>query len=307
MNGTQPPHPSSPGERKVAFALLAFVPAMFAANMLVARAVEGHVPPVALAFWRWAGVFLLLAPVTLRPLWQARAAALREWRDLLVLGALGMGVCGAFVYIGAATTTATNIGLIYAASPVLIVLLAARLGGERLAWRQVAGVVLSLAGVLALILRGDPDVLLHLAFVPGDLWIATAAASWAIYVVLLRYRPTALEPNLRLAAIALAGLIVLAPFHLAEALAGDVPKPDLVTIGAMAIVAIVPGWGAYTGYARLQRTLGPGVASLVMYLSPLWTAALAWLLLGERLAAYHVVGAVLVLAGVFLATRKAGP
>ncbi|MSO81531.1 MAG: DMT family transporter [Alphaproteobacteria bacterium] len=279
---------------------------MFAANMLVARAVEGHAPPVDLAFWRWASVFVLLAPVTDRPLWQVRVAALREWRDLLVLGALVMGVCGAFVYIGASTTTANNIGLIYAASPALIVLLAARPGGERLARRQLVGVALSLAGVLVLIMRSDPDVLLRIAFVPGYLWIAAAATYWAIYVVLLHYRPTALKHNLRLAAIALAGLVVLAPFHLVEALAGDVPKLDLVTIGAVVIVAVVPGWGAYTGYARLQRTLGPGVASLVMYLSPLWTAALAWVLLGEQLAAYHVVGAALVLAGVFLATREAG-
>ncbi|MGE0254149.1 MAG: DMT family transporter [Alphaproteobacteria bacterium] len=291
------------GEREIALALLFLVPGMFATNIVVARAVEGHVPPVALAFWRWAGVFVLLAPVTLGPLWRARTQALREWRDLLVLGTLGMGICGAFVYIGARTTTATNIGLIYAAAPVLIVVLAARLGGERLGRRQLAGTMLSLVGVLVLVLRGDPDVLLHLAFVPGDLWVAVAAASWGLYSVLLRYRPTALAPPVRLAAITLAGLAVLAPFHLGEALSGDVPHLDAATIGAVVLVAVVPGWGAYTGYARIQRALGVGLTSLVLYLSPLWATALAWLLLDEHLAAYHVAGAVLVLVGVFMATR----
>ena len=71
--------------------------------------------------------------------------ALREWKDLLVLGALGMGVCGAFVYIGADTTSATNIGIIYAASPILIVLLARIFYGELLDLLQGAGVLLSLA------------------------------------------------------------------------------------------------------------------------------------------------------------------
>ncbi|MBM3560986.1 MAG: EamA/RhaT family transporter, partial [Alphaproteobacteria bacterium] len=70
MNG--PPSSRVLGEREIAFALLLIVPGMFATNIVVARAVGDHVPPIALAFWRWAGVFVLLAPVTIGPLWQAR-------------------------------------------------------------------------------------------------------------------------------------------------------------------------------------------------------------------------------------------
>ena len=114
-----------------AYALMAVTPAMFAANMLTARATAGEFPPIALAFWRWLAAFALLAALVGRPLWTERRALLAEWRDLLVLGALGMGVCGAFVYLGAATTTATNIGLIYACSPVLIICSAARWGAKR--------------------------------------------------------------------------------------------------------------------------------------------------------------------------------
>src|SRR3546814_1588308 len=88
--------------------------------MLVARATHDLFPPVALAFWRWTATLALLLPFTAAALWRHRYDVLREWRDILVLGALGMGVCGAFVYIAADTTSATNIGLIYAASPILI-------------------------------------------------------------------------------------------------------------------------------------------------------------------------------------------
>src|SRR3546814_17212068 len=107
--------------------------------MLVARATHDLFPPVALAFWRWTATLALLLPFTAAALWRHRYDVLREWRDILVLGALGMGVCGAFVYIAADTTSATNIGLIYAASPILIVALARVFYGERVTLRQRSG------------------------------------------------------------------------------------------------------------------------------------------------------------------------
>jgi drug/metabolite transporter (DMT)-like permease len=161
-------------ERQIALALLFVAPALFASNMLMARATHDLIPPVALAFWRWTATLVLLLPFTAGALLRHRRDIAREWRDFAVLGALGMGVCGAFVYIGADTTTATNIGLIYAASPILIVLFVRFGYGEPLGRLQGLGVALSLAGVLAVVCRGDPHVLLGLRFSVGDLWILAA-------------------------------------------------------------------------------------------------------------------------------------
>src|SRR3546814_5261353 len=127
--------------------------------MLTARATHDLFPPVALAFWRWAATFALLLPFAGAALWRHRRDILSEWLDVLVLGALGMGVCGAFVYVGADTTSATNIGLIYAASPILIVVLARVFYREPLTPLQGAGALLSLAGVVAIVARGDlPEI-----------------------------------------------------------------------------------------------------------------------------------------------------
>ena len=126
-------------ERQIALALLFIVPVFFTTNQLVARAVHETIPPVGLAFWRWTLAFVILLPFTARPLWRHRADIRREWRDLLALGILGMCFCGAFVYIGAQTTTAINIGLIYGASPVAIVALAAIVYGEQLTPAKIIG------------------------------------------------------------------------------------------------------------------------------------------------------------------------
>lgn len=285
-------------------ALLLVCPAMLASNMLVARFTHDLVPPVALALGRWGLSLLLLLPFTGSLLWRHRAQVGREWRGLLVLGGLGMGVCGAFVYIGADSTTATNIGLIYAASPILI-LLFARFGfGERLAARQVVGVVICLLGVLLIIARGDPANLWQLRFTAGDLWILTATVAWAGYSVLLRYRPGGLPARLRFTAICLAGVVVLLPAWAMELGQGVVPVFNGTTLAAMVFLAVVSSLGAYQAYARIQRSLGAGPTGLVMYLVPIYNSALAWLLLGEQLHGYHLLGALAVLPGIWLATRR---
>jgi drug/metabolite transporter (DMT)-like permease len=290
--------------RTLGVALLLVVPVMFSVNQLVARAVHDFFPPFALAFWRWAGAGLVMLAFTGGRLWRQRRIVRREWPELAGLGFLGMFVCGAFVYIGGQTTTATNIGLIYAMTPVAIIAIGGAFYGERLATMQKAGVALALLGVLAIICKGDPGVLLGLAFTAGDLWIATAATCWAIYSVLLARRHSALGLAERFTAICLGGALILAPFTLWEAVQGEIAPLDLRSIAVVALVVLVPSLGAYQGYALVQRALGPGVAGLVAYLSPVYNAGLAWALLDEVPQWFHLAGAALVLPGIYLATRR---
>lgn len=285
-------------------ALLLIVPVLFSANQLVARAVHDFFPPFSLAFWRWSVAGLIMLAFTGGRLWRQRRAVAREWPDLLGLGFLGMFVCGAFVYIGGRTTTATNIGLIYAMTPVAIIAIGGLAYGERLAAMQKAGVALALLGVLAIIVQGDPAVLFALAFTAGDLWIASAATCWALYSVLLARRHSALAMAERFTAICLGGALILAPFTVWEALEGQVAPFDLRSVLVVALVVLVPSLGAYQGYALLQRALGTGVAGLVAYLSPVYNAGLAWALLGEVPQWFHLAGAALVLPGIYLATRR---
>lgn len=291
-------------EARLAGILLYVAPAMFCTNMLVAKATADIVPPIALAFLRWGATFLLLLPLVGPRLWHRRAAIRREWLDLLILGALGMGVCGAFVYIAADTTTATNIGLIYSTAPVFITLLAWAIYGESASGWQVLGVGLSLLGVVTIVCRGDIDVLINFAFTSGDIWIVTSMIAWAVYSVLLRHRPSEMGISTRFGAIVLGGLVVLAPFTLWESLVlGEVPAFTWETLKWVALLSIVASFGAYQVYAFVQKTLGAGRTSLLMYLMPVYNVGLAWVLLGEQPQSYHWIGAALVLPGLMLATK----
>ena len=289
--------------RRLAWILLLLSPAFFGVNILMARYAT-FVPPNALALGRWLVVAALLLPFAWPHLNAHRHALAREWPDLLLFGALGMWICGAFVYIGGRTTPALNIGLIYAASPILVLALGRVLYREPLTVPRLAGIVLCLAGVATVFAKGRIDNLLAVHFTEGDLWIATASACWGIYSVLLKHRPSALDPLTRLCAIAFADSLVLVPFAIGEAVLWAPPDlGDWRTWAIWIVLGVVPGVGAYGAYSFCVKELGPSTSSLSMYLGPPYVGLMAWAALGEAPQWYHLLGALLVLPGLYLATR----
>ncbi|HRO60889.1 MAG TPA: DMT family transporter [Burkholderiaceae bacterium] len=295
----------SPDRRRSLARFLLFVtPALWAANYVVARAAVGVIEPHALAFFRWLVALLVMLPIAWPALSRHWPAWRREWPQLLVLGALGMWICGAFVYIGARTTTGTDIGLIYAVSPVLIAVASAYWFGDRLSARQTVGLAVAVAGVLLILLKGSPAALLALHFTVGDLWVVAAASSWTVYSILLQAWRSVLDPFARLAAITFGGLLVLLPFTIAEAAVLGPSSFDPRSVGLILAAALLPGFAAYQAYSFMQKELGPARTGLVMYLGPPYAAAATWLLLGEVPAWYHWVGTALLLPGIWLATSR---
>jgi len=284
--------------------LLWVVPLLWSSNYVIARLAADVIAPHALAFGRWLLAALILLPWMGRGLWRQRAVLRAEWPHLLVLGVLGMYVCGAWVYQAGRSTSSTNIALIYAATPMAIAAASAWALGERLSRAQWAGVVLALAGLLFVIAKGDPARLLQVQFVPGDAWITACAVSWTAYSVLLKRWPSRLSPGERLVAIIGGGLLVLAPATLAEALLAPTPPFGAGALGLVVLAAVLPGVLSYGAYSLLQRELGASRTAMMLYLAPVYGALLAWLVLGELPGWYHAVGAALILPSIWLATRR---
>jgi drug/metabolite transporter (DMT)-like permease len=215
-----------------------------------------------------------------------------------------MWICGAFVYIGGRSTSAINIGLLYGAAPVLIAVASALWLRERFGPLQVAGSALALAGMVHILVRGHWPSLLALRLNPGDLWVAVAVLCWAAYSILLRAWPSAFGPLARLTLIACGGILVLVPAAAWEALAWLPSEVSWKSAALILAAALLPGAGAYGAYSIMQRSLGAARVGIVLYLGPLYSAALAWLVLGERIEGFHVIGALLILPGIWLATGR---
>jgi drug/metabolite transporter (DMT)-like permease len=289
---------------RLALALLWVVPLVWSSNYLIARAAAGVIQPHTLALARWSLAFALMLPLAWRGLAKDGAPWLREeWRQLVVLGALGMWVCGAFVYIGGQTTSSTNMALIFAATPIAIALVGAALLKERMHASQIAGVALALVGLLFVIARGDPRNLLAVRFTAGDGWVLAAGLSWTAYSVLLKAWPSRLGPAERLVAITAGGIVVLLPFTVLEwALLPPLPF-SAKAAGLVVAAAVLPGIVAYQAYSFMLRELGAGKTALVLYLGPVYAAFTAWALLGEPPQWFHAVGAALILPSIWVATR----
>lgn len=290
--------------QRLALVLLWFAPALWTVNYLVARTAPGVVQPHVLALARWAlagGILVFLARHELR---RERAHLWHAGWQYLVLGALGMLVCGGWVYMGAQTTTAMNIALIYAASPVLIALGAVVWLGERFSWRQALGVVVALAGVFHVVVKGQWLQLAQVQWVAGDGWIVAAMVAWAAYALLQKKWASPLGATARLAAICVGGVLVLAPFALWEWQQPERPAWGWKATGLAVTAGLIPGLAAYWSYGFAQRVLGASRVAATLYLGPLYGGLTAWLVLGEPMGWHHLGGAGLILPGIWLASRQ---
>ena len=248
--------------------LIWVTPAFWSVNYLVARSAPGIIEPHALALGRWALAGLILAFIARSELWRERRSTLAHGWRYLVLGALGMLVCGAWVYQGAQTTTAMNIALIYAASPVLIALGAVIWLGERFSWRQALGVAVAMAGVFHVVVKGQWLSLGQVQWVTGDGWILLAMVSWAAYALLQKKWSTPLGSTARLAAICMGGVIVLLPFSIWEYLQADRPAWTMQATWLVVAAGLLPGIGAYWAYGFSQKVLGASRVAASLYLGP---------------------------------------
>ena len=284
--------------------LMWVTPALWSVNYIVARTAPGIIEPHALALGRWALAGVILALIARSELWRERHSTLaHSWR-YLVLGALGMLVCGAWVYQGAQTTSAMNIALIYAASPVLIALGAVVWLGERFSWRQGLGVVMAMAGVFHVVVKGQWLALSQVQWVAGDGWIVLAMVSWAAYALLQKKWSSPLGATARLAAICMGGVLVLLPFSIWEYQQADRPAWTFQATVLVVAAGLLPGIGAYWAYGFSQKVLGASRVAASLYLGPLYGGLAAWIVLGEAMGWHHVMGAALILPGIYLASRQ---
>lgn len=303
---TGPAHGTPPG-RLVAvlpYLLIALAALCWSGNHVLGRAIAGHVPPLAISTVRWAVPTLLLLPFAARH-WGRDAPLVRaHWKLLAFLALTGGAAFGTLQYVGLMYTTAINVSVLNSLAPVLIAASGALLFRDRLAASQAVGIAVSLAGVLAIVARGDPAALAHLSFNWGDLIIVFNMALWGVYSACLRLRPKIHWTSFMVVLGALSCLMTL-PFWIAEHTSGFRLQPTLLTAGALAYVSLLPSLVAYTAWTRGVELIGPNRAGAMLHLIALYSAILAGLLLGERLQPYHFLGFALILAGVFLAARRA--
>ena len=289
--------------RLQALSLLALSSLLWAGNWVTGRALRDAFDPVTLNFWRWLLATAVLAPLALPGLRGKWPLVRRHAGILLLLSLTGVAVFHSLVYLGLRTTTTVNAVLLNSSIPLFILLCSWILEREHASARQVAGMLVSLAGILTILSRGAPASLLHLELHAGDAWILLAMPFWGVYSVLLRRRPAALGGLEFLFVISAAGVLMLAPAAAAIQLQAPRPAPGEAAVLGVVYVALGASVLAYICWNRGVAVVGANVAGFTVHLLPAFGTLLAILLLGESFATFHAIGIAIILAGVVLATR----
>lgn len=285
---------------------MAIMPLFFSSNIIFGRAAVEHVQPFSLAFLRWSLTALILFPFVQGEIKKNRHAITAIRIPLLLMGFVGMWICGALVYLALKYTSATNGTLIYTSSPVLIILIEFFLKGRKVGWREALGIALAFMGVVIIVAKGLMSNLLGLKFNAGDIIFVLAAVSWAIYSVGLKSDRFQHFSTLGLfCLIAAAGAVLLLPFAIFEIVYLQEFPTSGIAWGNIAGIVVIASLLAFSTFQHGVKTLGPSLAGIFLYLLPIYGVSLAIVFLGEELAAYHLWGVLLVLGGVVLATLPA--
>ncbi len=286
------------------YLLLALCMLFWSGNWIIARALHDSIPPVAMAFWRWTVVTLVLAPFAIPKLIGKGAMLRRSWLLLLALAICGGALYHVAVYYGLRHTEAINAVLLNAASPLTIVVASWLVDGDRLTARQIWGTVLSLVGLLIVLSRGEVAQLLALHFSIGDLAILAVMPLWAIYTVLLRRRPAEIDNFTLIFLLGVFGTAALAPAYIFESVYIQAPPLAWSTVGAALYMGCFASAAAYWCWNRGAELVGSNRAGFTTYLMPVFTTVLAMLLLDEQVYTFHLVGIAAILLGVWLSTAK---
>ena len=274
-----------------------------ASNLIVARGGVEFVPPISLAFWRWAVVVLILLPFTYKSLTKNFKNIKKEYKRLFFLGAMGCGVCGAFPFLAGETTTVTNMGIIYTSSPIFIILISAIFFSEKINFLKIIGLFTCLIGVFAIIIKADLNLLINLKFTIGDLWMLAAAIGWALYSIYLFYWKSELPIFDRFTLVAFFGAVSLFPFYITEELFIQRTFFNTQFFSWVMFAAISPGIIAFTLYTQVQKSLGASLTGFTLYIFTIYAAIYGFIFFDEKLESFHYIGTVLVFLGVYLAKK----
>ena len=284
--------------------LLLFVTALcWAGNAIVGRLAAGHIPPVTLSFLRWSLAFLIILPFAWKHLVRDWDAIRGRLGTMVILSVTGIGAFNTMQYWALEHTQALNTLLLQSAAPLFVAVWSLLLLGVRLTLAQAGGLAVSLAGVLVILLQGDLTTLKNIEFNIGDVIFIAALAIFGLYSTLTFKRPQI--HGLSFVGFTFGcGAAVLIPLLIWELLTRPMMQFDTANLLTLFYVAVFPSTVAYLCFNRGVHLIGANRAAAFFHVIPMLGAAMAIVFLGEQPRLFHVIGFALVLAGVFVASRK---
>lgn len=270
---------------------------IWAGNTIVSKLSAGAIEPAAISFYRWLIALIALTPFMLPRVWALRASVRPHLGKLIVLSALGMALYQSLAYFAAHSISAMSMGLIVAAIPPMTMVISVPLLKLRPSPGMIVGAVVSFAGLTWLLSGGHPARFAEQGLGRGECMMLLAAAAYALYGVLVKRWALPIPNGESLYLQIVGGVLLLLPgFLMAPSVALTRYNLPLVLYAGL-FASIAAPWFWMHGILRL----GADKTTVLINLTPVFTAVLAVAFLGEPLKAYHWIGGGLTLLGVAIA------
>jgi len=287
-----------------AYIFLVLCTLFWAGNFIVGKVASlFEIPPFSLNFYRWLIAFIILFPFTYTKITENFHEIKKKIIPLSIMGFTSITIFNSVVYYSLNFTQVLNGVLMISTIPVLIIFFSSCFTNEKIKINQILGVITSLIGVLIIITKFQLNTLLSLNLNKGDLWILVAMISWATYSIMVKEKKINLDPLALLQTLIFIGLIFLIPFYLYELHNAQFLKLNIPVLLTVGYVVIFAGIGAYIFWIGAIKIIGPSRSGVFLHLMPVFSRLMAIFLLGERLANFHIFGALFILTGIIVSTK----
>ena len=290
---------------KQAYLFLILTTLFWAGNFIVGKAASFFdIPPFTLNFYRWTFAWLILAPFTLKEIIEKKNYIIENIKLIVILGITSITIFNSIVYYSLNFTQVISGVLMISTIPVMIIVFCWLFKIEKTNIYQILGVIFSLSGVIVIITKADLVVLLNLNFNKGDLWMVVAMFSWAMYSALLRKKKLEISQLSLLQTIISAGLVFLLPAYLIELSLGYRTSIHLPFILTLTYVVLFPGLASFIFWIKGISIIGSNRSGIFLHLIPIFSTIMAIIIFKEKFMVYHLIGAILIITGIILSSKK---
>ncbi|MBF0210993.1 MAG: DMT family transporter [Desulfamplus sp.] len=294
------------GEKEDFSAYILFTIAVlsWALNTVLAKGMISEIKPISLSFFRWFTALCFILPFGLRRVIEQKEIIKANWLKIVILSIFSISLYNSLLYYSAQFTTATNISFVIASTPAITFILSWIFLRQQESTLKVIGMLISLIGMLFIVFKGSLSNLFSLVVNIGDLIVFIAVISWSIYSVLFKYIKLNIDPVAFLTITIIAGLPFILPFYIWEISVYGLFAINTTNISIILFLGLFPSIVSYLCWNEGVKRAGPNMASIFLYLIPVFASVIAFIYLGERLYFYHIAGGVLIAAGLILYCRR---
>ena len=292
-------------KEKTAYIFLILATLFWSGNFIVGKAASLYdIPPFALNFYRWIFAWVILAPFTLKEIYKTRFHILNNFKYIFILGITSITLFNSIVYYSLQFTQVISGVLMISTIPVMIIFFSSLLKIEKTNFYQIMGVMFSIFGVIVIITQLNEEKIKELSFNKGDLSIIVAMLSWALYSALLKKKKLELSQLSLLQVIISSGLIFLFPIYIIEMSQGRFITLELPFFLTLAYVVLFPGLASFICWIKGIAIIGVNRSGIFLHLMPIFSTILAIGIFEEKFMVYHLIGAMLIITGIVLSSKK---